>query len=114
MGQRSRFQNLGPYPQRTHGHATYDRMLLFGSHLSAGPTIFNRALRDLLQAPEAPTTPRGFITYSPITHQPIACTLAYDPDDNAELVALQADTSPPAASLAGRGYARTFARPARR
>jgi hypothetical protein len=92
--------------------AQHDRSLLLGSHLSAGPTLFNRAIRDLMiPATMDSTTPRGFIMYSKLTHQPIAFTLAYDDDDHPDLIEL---TSVTPQSHLPPGSQRTSARPARR
>jgi len=94
--------------------AQHDRTLLLGSHLSAGPTLFNRAIRDLVHSPPTSEAPRGFIMYSKLTHQPIAYKLACDPDDNADLIELQVPTSAASTTTSPRGGPRTSARPARR
>ena len=93
--------------------AQHDRLLLLDSPLSTGPTLFNRAIRDLMTAPATTHSPRGFIMYSPVTHQPITYVLTYDADQNPDLVELNATplVAPDPPRLNG---PRTSARPPRR
>ena len=93
--------------------AQHDRLPLLRSHLSAGPTLFNRAIRDLFSSTLPSTESRSLIVFSKLTHQPITLRLASTPGPDPDTFLTENMVDPPTPPSNSRNY-RTSPRSPRR
>jgi len=92
----------------------HDRQPLLRSHLSAGPSLFNRAIRDLYYASsDNSTDARSIIVLSKLTHQPISLRLASTPGPDSDTFLTECHVNPPTLPSPSRDH-RTSPRSPRR